>query len=61
MRTYSESSVELHHNVSKVNPLPTANKLPDLWMVVSSNVVAHKVPVEAVPAPLLLVQQDVRS
>lgn len=30
-------------------------------MVVGSDVVAHKVPVDAVPAPLLLVQQDVRS
>lgn len=61
MSSYPESSVELHHNVSEVNPLPAADKLSDLWMVVSSNVVTHKVPVYAVPAPLLLVQQDVRS
>lgn len=61
VKSYPESSVELHHNVSEVNPLPAANKLPDLRMVVRSNVVADKVPVDAVPAPLLFVEQDVRS
>lgn len=55
MSSYPESSVELHHNISEVNPLPAADELPDLRMVVSANVVAHKVPVDAVPAPLLLV------
>lgn len=30
-------------------------------MVVGSDVVTHKVPVDAVPASLLLVQQNVRS
>lgn len=61
MSSYPESSVELHHDVSEVNPLPAADKLPDLWMIVGSDVVAHKVPVDAVSAPLLLVQEDVRS
>lgn len=59
--SYPESSVKLHHDVSKVNPFSAANKLSDLGMVVGSDVVTHKVPVDAVPAPLLLVQQDVRS
>lgn len=59
--SYPESSVKLHHNVGKVNPFSAADKLSDLRMVVSSDVVTHKVPVDAVPAPLLLVKQDVRS
>lgn len=58
---YPESSVKFHHDVSKVNPLSAANKPSDLWMVVCPDVVTHKVPVDAVSAALLLVQQDVRS
>lgn len=61
LRLYLESSVVLHHNVGKVDPLSAADKLSDLWMVVCPDIVAHKVPVDAVSAALLLVQQDVRS
>lgn len=56
---YPESSVKFHHNIGKVDPLSAADKLSDLRMVVCSDVVAHKVPVDAVSAALLLVQQDV--
>lgn len=58
---YPESSVKFHNDISKVNPLSASDKLSDLWMVVCPDVVAHKVPVDAVSAALLLVQQDVRG
>ncbi len=58
---YPESSVKFHHNICKVDPLSAANKLSDLWMVVCPDVIAHKVPVDAVSAALLLVQQDIRG
>jgi len=56
---YPESSVKLHHDVSEVDSLPPADELPDLRVVLGPEVVAHEVPVDAVPAALLLVQQDV--
>lgn len=56
---YPESSVIFHHNVCKVDPLSPANELSDLWMVVCPDVVAHKVPVDAVSSAFFLVQQDV--
>lgn len=58
---YPEPSVKFHYDVSEVDPLSAANKASDLWMIVCPDVVTHKVPVEAVSASLLLVQQDVRS
>lgn len=61
MSFYLKSSVVLHHNIGKVYPLSTADELSDLWMVVGPDIVAHKVPVDAVSAALLLVQQDVRG
>lgn len=57
---YPESSVIFQHYISEVDPLSAANELSDFWMVVCPNVVTHKVPVDAVSAALLLVQQDVR-
>lgn len=52
---YPEPSVKFHHDVGEVDPLSTANKSSDLWVVVCPDVVAHKVPVDAVSAALLLV------
>lgn len=60
MVSHPEPAVVFHHNVSKVDLLSATNELADLWMVVCPDVVTHKVPVEAVSAALLLVQQDVR-
>lgn len=59
-QTYPEPAIIFHHNISKVNPLPAAHKLPDLWVVVRADVVPDKVAVQAVPPAFLLVKQDVR-
>ncbi len=58
---YPESSVKFHHHVCEVDSLSAANKLSNLWMIIGPDVITHKVPVDAVSAALLLVQQDVRG
>ena len=58
---YLESSVKFHHDIGKVDPLSASDKLSNLWVVVRPDVIAHEVPVDAVSAALLLVQQDVRG
>ena len=56
-----ESPVEFLDGVGELNPLPPADKGTQLWTVVQANVVAHKVPVQTVSPPLLLVEEDVRG
>lgn len=56
-----EASVIFGDLVSKVDLLSFAQELPQLRPVVHAQVVAHKVPVEAVPSPLLSVQQQIGS
>lgn len=58
---YLESSVVFHHDVGEVDPLSAADKASDFWMVVCADVVSHEVPVDAVPATFLLVEQHVRG
>lgn len=60
-RSYPEPSVELHHHVSEVDPLAAADKAANLRTAVRPDVVAHKVPVDAVFPPFLFVEQDVRG
>lgn len=54
-----EPAVIFHYNVCKVDSLSAAHKLPYLRVVVSANVISHKVAVDAVSPPLLLVQEKV--
>lgn len=61
LASYPESPVMFHHNVSKVDSFSAANKLSDLRMVIGPDVVAHKVPVDAVLAALLFVQHNIRG
>lgn len=56
-----EASVVFGDFVCKVDLLSLAQELPQLRPVVHAQVVAHKVPVETVPPPLLPVQQKVGS
>lgn len=58
--SYPEPSVKFHHHVGKFDAFPTADKAANLRATVGPDVVAHKVPVEAVLPALLLVEQDVR-
>lgn len=60
-RFYLKSPVKFHHHVCKVDPLSPSHKLSDLRMVVGTDVVAHKVPVDAVSAAFLLVQENIRG
>lgn len=54
-----EAPIVFRDLVRKVDLLPLAQELSQLRPVVHAQVVAHKVPVEAVPPPLLPVQQQV--
>lgn len=56
-----EASVIFGDFVCKFDLLSLAQELPQLRPVVHAQVVAHKVPVETVPSPLLPVQQQVGS
>lgn len=59
MDTNLEASIVFRDFVCKVDLLPLAQELSQLRPVVHAQVVAHKVPVETVPPPLLPVQQQV--
>lgn len=58
---YLEPPVVLRHCVCKINLLPLAHKLLELWMLVHANVIPNEVPVNTVSPSLLLVQQEVRG
>jgi hypothetical protein len=59
--SHLKPAVELIDRVSEVDALPLGQELPQLGAVLQAEVVAHEVPVDAVPAPLLRVVQDVRG
>lgn len=59
--SHLKASVIFSDFVCKVNLLPLGQELPELGPVVHADVISHKVPVYAVPPPLLLVQQQVRG
>lgn len=54
-----EAAVVLGDRVGKVHALPLAQELTQLRPLLQPQVVADEVPIDAVPSPLLLVQQDV--
>lgn len=56
-----EAAVILVDRVSKVHSLPLAQELTQLRPLLQPQVVPNEVPIDAVPSPLLLVQQDVGS
>lgn len=56
-----KASVIFGDLVGKVDLLSFAQKLPQLRSVVHAQVIAHEVPVEAVPSPILSVQQQIRG
>ena len=60
-RSHLKPAVELVDRVSEVDSLPLGEELPQLGPLLQTEVVAHEVPVDAVPAALLGVVQDVRG
>lgn len=60
-KTNLEPAVVFCDFVCKVNFFSLGQKLPKLRPVVHTQVVTYKVSVDAVPPPLLPVQQQVRS
>ena len=60
-KSYLEPSVILVDSGSKLDSLSFANKGPQLWVVIQTEVVSHKIPVETVASPLLLLVQQVRG
>ena len=59
-RPHLKPAVELVDRVSEIHALPLGQELPQFRLLLQAQVVAHEVPVDAVPAPLLGVVQDVR-
>lgn len=57
--THLEPSVIFSYSVCKIDLLPLAHKLAELGAVLHAYVISHKVPVNAVPSSLLLVQQQI--
>lgn len=58
---YLEATVIFVDRVSEVHTLPLAQELTQLWPLLQPQVVPDEVPIDAVPSPLLLVQQNVGS
>lgn len=57
--THLKPSVIFSYSVCKIDLLPLAHKLAELGPVLHADVISHKIPVNAVPSSLLLVQQQI--
>lgn len=56
---YLEPPVILSDGIGKVYPLPLGQELAQLWPLLHAQVIAHEIPVDAVPPPLFEVVEDV--
>lgn len=57
--THLEPSVIFSYSVCKIDLLPLAHKLAELGVLLHAYVISHKIPVNAVPSSLFLVQQQI--